>query len=123
MNKKGFTLTELIGVIIILGLIAIIAFPPLLKQIKGTQTTIDEATEKMIKVGASNYVNENKNNFPKINNNVYCISLQMLIDDGKLSNDLVDSKGDKLDTNKFVKINITNNQYNYNIVDSCSEVK
>lgn len=123
MNKRAFTLTELIGVIIILGVISIIAFPPILKQIKGTQSTIDEATEKLIKAGADNYLDENKNDFPKVNNNVYCISLQTLVDEGKVSNDLFDSKGNKLDLSKSVKVNVVNNQYKYDIVDSCSEVK
>lgn len=123
MDKKAFTLTELIGVITILGLIAIIAFPPLLKQIKGTQSKIDEATEILITTGASNYIDENKNDFPKINGNIYCIKLQTLVEDNKVSKDLVDSEGNELDLNKFVKISILNNQYAYDIVDSCTEVR
>jgi len=123
MNKKAFTLTELLGVITILGIIAIIAFPPILKQIKGTQSKIDEATKILITTGASNYVDENKNDFPKVSGNTYCITLQTLVDDNKVSKDLVDSKGDKLNLNKYVKVEILNNQYTYNIVDSCTEVK
>lgn len=123
MNKKGFTLTELIGTVIILGLIALIAFPPLLKQIQGTKSKIDEATEKLIIAGASNYVDENKNDFPKINGNVYCITIQTLVDDNKVSKDLMDSEGNEIDLDKYIKVDITNNQYSYNIVDSCTEVK
>lgn len=123
MNKKAFTLTELIGVITILGIIAIIAFPPLLKQIKGTKSKIDEATKILITTGASNYIDENKNDFPKVSGNKYCITLQTLVDDNKVSKDLVDSEGNELDLNKYVKVGISNNQYNYDIVDSCTEVK
>lgn len=123
MNKKAFTLTELIGVITILGLIALIAFPPLLKQIKGTKSKIDEATEMLITTGAGNYIDENKNDFPKIGGNKYCIALYTLVDDNKVSKDLVDSEGNKLDLNKYVKVGISNNQYTYDIVDNCTEVK
>ena len=123
MNKKAFTLTELLGVVTILGLIAIIAFPPLVKQIKGTKSTIDEATEILITTGASNYVDENKNDFPKTSGNTYCITLQTLVEDNKVSSDLLDSEGNELNLNKYVKVNIVNNQYNYEIVDSCTEVK
>lgn len=123
MNKKAFTLTELIGVITILGLIAIIVFPPLLKQIKKTQSTIDEATKKLIIAGASNYVDENKNKFSKISENVYCITLQTLVDDNKVSKDLTDSEGKELNLNRYVKVGVLNNQYTYDIVDSCTEVK
>jgi len=123
MNKKAFTLIELIGVITILGLIAIIAFPPLLKQIKGTKGKIDEATEILITTGASDYIEENKNDFPKTSGNIYCIKLQTLVDDNKVSKDLVDSEGNELDLGKYVKVEILNNQYTYDIVDSCTEVK
>ena len=123
MNKKAFTLTELIGVITILGIIAIIAFPPLLKQIKGTKSKIDEATKILITTGASNYIDENKNDFPKTSGNTYCITLQTLVDDNKVSKDLVDSEGNELDLNKYVKVGISNNQYTYDIVDSCTEIK
>ena len=123
MNKKAFTLTELMGVVMLLGLIAIIAFPPLLKQIKGTKSTIDEATEKLIVAGASNYVDENKNDFPKVDGNVYCISIQTLVDDNKVSKDFVDAEGNKIDVTKYIQVNTTTNQYKYTIVDNCTEVK
>ena len=119
MNKKGFTLTELMAVITLLALIAIIAFPPLLKQIKGTKSKIDEATENLIITGAVNYVDENKNNFPKVSGNTYCVILQTLVDNNKISKDLVDSKGNKLDLTQYVKVRISNNQYTYDIVDNC----
>ena len=77
----------------------------------------------MIVAGASNYVEENKNDYPKTSGNVYCVTLQTLVDEGDLSKDLKDSEGNEIDLNKYVKINIASNQYNYNIVDSCTEVK
>lgn len=123
MNKRAFTLTELMGVIMLLGLIAVIAFPPLLKQIKGTKSKIDAATEKLIIAGAGNYVDENKNNFLKVDGNVYCISLQTLVDDNKISKDFVDAEGNKIDLTKYIQVNITASQYKYTIVDSCTEVK
>ena len=123
MKNKAFTLIELMAVITLLGLIAFIAFPPLLKQIKGTKSKIDEATEQLIIVGASNYVDENKNNYPKIDSNVYCVTLQTLVDDNKVSKDLTNSKGDKIDLTKYVQISISGNKYDYVLVDSCAEVK
>jgi len=119
MKRKGFTLAELMGVITILGLIVIIAFPPLIKQIKGTKTAIDETTEKLIIIGAENYVDENKNDYPKTNGKVYCITLQTLVNDNKLSKDLKDSKGNSINLNKYIKVTVNNN-YDYNIVDSCT---
>ena len=41
--KKGFTLVELIGVIIVLGLIALIALPPILNAIREKESELSEA--------------------------------------------------------------------------------
>jgi len=120
MKRKGFTLAELMGVITILGLIVLIALPPLIKQIKGTKTTIDEATEKLIIIGAENYVDENKNDYPRTNGNTYCITLQTLVDDNKLSKDLKDSDGNSIDLNKYIKVTVIHNNYNYDMVNSCT---
>ena len=38
--KKGFTLAELLGVIVILGLIALLSFPPIVSQIKKSKKEI-----------------------------------------------------------------------------------
>ena len=35
--KKGFTLTEVMAVVIILGVISLLAFPQILKLIKGSE--------------------------------------------------------------------------------------
>lgn len=118
--KKGFTLIELMGVITIMGIIALVAFPPLLRQIKNSKSKIDEATEKLIIASSSNYVEENKNSFPKIEGETYCITLQTLADDNKLSKDLKNSNGDNIDLNKYVKVDIINNNYSYTVTDSCT---
>ena len=39
-KKKGFTLVELIGVVVILGLVALVAFPSLLNQINNSKKQI-----------------------------------------------------------------------------------
>ena len=76
----------------------------MLKQIKGTKSKIDEATEKLIIAGAGNYVDENKNDFPKSEGSTYFIALQILVDDNKVSKDLADSEGNRMDLNKYVNI-------------------
>jgi len=120
MNKKAFTLSELIGVVVLLGLIALIAFPPIVKQIKNSKGAISEATEKLIITGASNYVYENKDEFPITSGNIYCVTLKQLVDDNKISSDLKNSDGDKLNLNKYVKITIANNNYVYTVENTCS---
>lgn len=119
MKKKGFTLAELVGVIVLLGLITIISFPLLLNHIKNSSNTLDKATQDLIIANASNYLEENKSNFPKIEGNVYCITLGTLVDSGKLSYDLKDTKGEKLSLDKFIQVKVEDKKYNYLITDTC----
>ena len=120
MKKKGFTLVELLGVITLLGLIIGLMFPPLLIQLKKASNSIDEATKSIIIVGASDYVEENKNDFPKINGKQYCIEFQNLVNENKISKDLKDSEGNKINLENFVKVIINDNKYNYEITDECN---
>ncbi len=122
--KKGFTLVELLGVILILGLITMLAIPPLINRIKATKTTLSEATATLIKTSADLYVDNNKNAFPKINGNVFCLSLQKLSDEDYLTRDLKDITTNKpIDLTMFVKVTVTNDFYNYEVVDKCVEYK
>ena len=121
MKKKGFTLVELLGVIMLMGLIAMITIPKIVKQIKDTKGSIDKSTEILITTGSSNYIEENKNDFPKYDGAKYCIMLETLVNEGKLSSDIRDSKGNKLDLNKYVQVEVVNNKYEYKIADSCTD--
>ena len=58
MNKKGFTLVELLGVIVILGIIALISIPPILNQMASSEQSIDEATLRVVYSAGSLYLDE-----------------------------------------------------------------
>lgn len=123
MNKKGFTLVELIGVVVILGLIALIAFPSLLNQINSSKKEISELIEEIVISSSKSYVENNSQNSPK----KYCIPIEELIDDGYLAKEMVKEELDKLKS-KSVMVTYYDNKYNYELVDSndcyvCKSVK
>ena len=60
MNKNGFTLVELIGVVILIGLIALIAIPSVDYIIKKTKDNTYERTKDTLKDGLRNWVTDNK---------------------------------------------------------------
>ncbi|MEG2322079.1 MAG: DUF6273 domain-containing protein [Bacilli bacterium] len=121
--KKAFTLIELIGVIILLGIIAILAFPPVLNLIRGTKDQLDEASKKLIYAASSQYTSQYKDDLPLTNGNVYCITLTDLIKEEYLTKALVDENKETLSLTSKVKISINNNQYEYVMDDKCVENK
>lgn len=58
MNKKGFTLVELIAVITILGVVLLIAVPSFQKNIDETKRAKCNADEKAIIDAANTYAND-----------------------------------------------------------------
>ena len=118
MKNKGFTLAELLGVIVILGLICLVAFPPILNSIKKSKKNIDEATKQVIYGASNTYVNNHLSQFSMIENTSYCIKLQTLIDSKDLSSDLKNpSTNQKINPNLYVKVTFKNNEYNYSMDD------
>ncbi len=122
MNKKGFTLAELLGVIVILGLICLVAFPPILNSIKKSKNNISEATLNVIYNGANIYVNNHPSEFKLIENSKYCVKIQDLIDEGNLVSGLKDSTtGTEINPEKYIRVTVTNNKFNYSMAknDEC----
>lgn len=58
IKNKGFTLVELLAVIVILGLIALIAVPMVLNNIKKTKEDLYNTQIELIKAGALSYVTD-----------------------------------------------------------------
>ena len=66
-NKKGFTLIELIGMIIILGLLVIIGVPALLKNLKDNKTKEYESFKKNLFLASEAYLSENLEKYEDFN--------------------------------------------------------
>lgn len=121
MNKKGFTLAEIIGVITVLGLIALLAFPPMLNMIKNSESKIDDATKTLIYTASSQYTAKYMNDFPKTSGNVYCITVSDLIKETYLDSNIIN---DDLTLETKIKVTISDDyKYEYIIDNDCIEVK
>lgn len=116
MNKKGFTLTEVIAVIIVLGLIGLLAFPQLLNLLKNNEKRLDEHTKTLINTAASQYTNKYVDDFPKKNTSVYCITLNDLVKEQFLSKEILD-----LPLTTKVKISVNSDlKYEYSVDNNCT---
>lgn len=124
MKKQGFTLVELLGVIVILGIIALISLPPILNQLNSSKKTINESTLKLIYSAGSLYLDERQNDYIRTPGNVFCVTLRELVVDGKLESPVTDaSTGKEIDLGKYVKYTVNNHgglNYDSQLYDSCT---
>lgn len=124
MKEKGFTLIELIGVIVLLAIIVLITYPSIVNIIKRSNNKIDSATSALIISGAKNMIDENKNDYPLTNGNVYCVTINSLINKGYIISDLETGNGNKINTDRYVMIKVNSNKYKYTILaetEKCNE--
>ncbi len=116
--KNGFTLVELIAVIIILSLIAIIAFPAILNIVRDSENQIDESSKEIILTQAKAYVNDNVNDFAKVNGNSYCVSINSLATSGFLTSEFINNLSEE-NQKLNVSVSVSDYNYNYEIVSDC----
>lgn len=101
MKKNGFTLAELLGVIVILAAVALIAFPPIINQIKKSRGELDQALNSLILTAAKQYLEEKNKS---TDDTSYCIRLNVLVTNGNLVAPIIDSKGNEVDLSSIFYI-------------------
>ena len=105
MFKKGFTLVELIGVVIILALISLLAFPTILNSIRNTKSQLSAVSKEILYSAASSYVSNNLNDLNKKNGNTFCVTLESLVQNEYLPTKVYDSvTGEEISTDNIIEI-------------------
>lgn len=120
MKKNAFTLLELLGVVIILGVLSLITFPIILNQIKNAKQGIKDSTKTLIIDAAKDYYEDNTNNYDLIEGMTYCINISTLTDNNYLNKKIKDDNLNDIDITKKVKMIYHNNKFNYDITDTCN---
>lgn len=94
---------ELLGVIVILGIIAVIAFPSIINQITDVRNNINENTNTLIFDAAENYFQANADLTANMEGKNYCTTLEVLVDEGLLNEPIKDAEtGNPYDLTKTV---------------------
>ena len=115
MKNKGFTLIELLGVIIILGLLAILVFPSIINSVRNSSKKTDDLTFDLIYNAADLYIDNHKNNFPKINGGKYIVDLEDLVGEEFLVSPIkLSESDDDLTNQKCVQVSY-NNGFDYEL--------
>lgn len=111
-KRNGFTLVELMAVIIIISLIALLTFPNIINQIKKTKKSNNKMIEDIVLTQAKKYVSDNKDEF---NDNEYCIGIDTLLDNDYIKDDIV-KNSDIVDTKVIF---LSNDKYVLMDKDKC----
>ena len=120
--NKGFTLAELIGVIVILGLIALVAIPSILNAINSQKDEISDASREIIYSATNLYIRDNSNNFPKFNGNTFCLTLDKLTQGDYLPDTIYDAvSGDEVPLTNIVEVKYEQDRFSYNLNNECVE--
>ena len=121
MNKRGFTLVELIGTIVILLVLSLLVFPNLLNLIKNSKKDISTSTKDFIYGQAKSYIYDNVNDYTLKEGNIYCIGLKDLVSKNYLNTPLKDAEsGNDIDLSKQIEVKVNNNDYSYELVETCT---
>lgn len=116
-KKNGFTLIETMGVLIVLAVILVLAFPNLTKWLKNAEKSIDDATKTLIIEAAKDYVNESEQSIFDDSSYKYCLPLNELVKKGYISTESIN----KLESSElYVKIFYSNGESSYEIQSECS---
>lgn len=117
--KKGFTLAEMLGVIIILALIALIVFPTVASLIKQSKEDTYKEQVDYILNASNNWITANSVSLSQTGTN--CLSLTDLKNSGYIDNkDIIDPRDESV-MGGYIKIVYDNTykQYTKEYVTTC----
>ncbi len=118
MNKKGFTLIEVIAVIVIIGIIALITVPAVESLINNSKTSLYESQVKMLESAAKKWGLDNVDKLPVEEGKTYCVGAEDL--KGYLEGTVTDPKTNE-EMNGSVEITLmSTKQYKYEYKEACS---
>ena len=118
MKNKGFTLAELLGVIIILGVIASIATISITNSMKTSKEELYDLQVENIINGAKTWASGNVFELPENDGEAIYLTLAELKQAGFVEKDITNPLTNELFSDQLqVKITKVDNNYNYEIVE------
>mgnify|MGYP004553235217 FL=1 len=126
LNKKAFTLVEVLAVVAILAILATLIIPSVTKYLKGGKEDYDENLKKQLILVAKNYYAENRDRLPKNSGSISSyVTLKELISLKYTSKDFIDSKGNNCNNDSYVTawLNDDSDNIDYYACMKCGEEK
>lgn len=119
MKDKGFTLAELLGVIVILGLISMIAVPAVNQSIKRYKAELLEVQINNIITSAKNWGVDHLLELPDSEGQTYTITIKMLQQEGYIGKDIKNPSSKKpISDDTVITIKRVGKGYEYSLDES-----
>ena len=117
MREYGFTLAELLGVIAILGIIAMITVPAINRSLNQGREDLYQTQIKQLEKGAQDYYTEHLDEMPDSINSSSCKTINELQKEGYLPLDIKNPKTDEAFplTTKICVKKITDMEFDYEV--------
>ncbi len=117
MNKKGFTLVELVGVIVIIGLLLVLVATPIIGQIRNQQGRLSSSAKEIILNAVEVYLDDHPTIYPKKDGNTYYLSVSRLVEGGYLAEEFItDENINAVTESTIIKIKAEYNGYNTSVI-------
>lgn len=127
-KKKAFTLVELMGVLVIIGVLSAILIPVISNVLKENKEKVYQSQLQNITLAAKNFVSDNVFLMPEAEGEIISITLGQLIKSGYADSNIVNPKTKKEISNCMkIEVKKIGSSYEYTInentieVDSCNE--
>ena len=113
--KKGFTLLEMLAVIVVISILSLIILPNIMGQLADKKEEISKVSQKIILSAAELYANETGNTYQTI-------TINDLVEAGKLEQPIIDQKtGKEISLTKEISIDASGNACIVGI-DGCDRI-
>lgn len=121
MHKKGFTLIEIIGIIILLALIGLLVYPTVIRIIGDSKEELYQKNISEIERMAANWASINEDKLPTIDKRGYYLKLDEMKEGGFIDGDVINPKtGEPLDGCVGIIYDKSKNRHNYKYYDDCN---
>ncbi len=117
MKKNGFTLLELMGVLIVLAILALLVTPVISKTIKNNKKKLYDIQIEVIEKAAKDYAIKNKDLLPE-EGEAIIITLGELKKSGLIKEEVRNPMTKELFSNDLkIQIGNSHNQYTYTVLE------
>ena len=112
MNKKGFTLVEMLGILVVLSMIIVISVPAITGSLKRSKQEKYDNWLKSLYIAAEEYTESHRQEFYEVNaGGTSYLSIQLLLDQGYLKESVVDPEsGNDITDVAIIKITVNSDK-------------